>query len=370
MPIDFQQLPHAGIRNVTPYKPGKSIEELAHEKGLRDIIKLASNENPLGCSPLALEALHSMPSHRISSYPAPLHHPLMPKLAEHLHIDTEQLFLSNGSDYIYSILLYCFALHRDKHIMTHQYAFSTYEIQANTLGIPVTITPVNDHWEVMIDSLIKTCTTDTALIFIANPNNPTGLLIPQKDIKRLLEQIPESTLLVLDEAYFEYAQSELSCNSIDWLEKHPNLVITRTFSKLYGLAGLRLGYAIAHPMIIDLLRRAQLPFAVNQAALHAAYSALDDSAFVMNSLQSNQQGLTQVRQGFDALRLQYLPSSCNFLTFNCKEDGMKLYNYLLDQGIIIRPLHPYHMEQYLRVTIGTYEQNVRFLNALNDYYKQ
>jgi histidinol-phosphate aminotransferase len=368
MSIDFQQLPHAGIRNLVPYKPGKSIEELANEKGITDIIKMASNENPLGCSPLALKALHSIPSHRVSSYPSPHNHPLMSKLAKHLNISTEQLFLSNGSDYIFSILLNCFALHRNKHILTHEYAFSTYEIQAHTLNIPVCITPVNMYWEVKIDSLISACNAYTALIFIANPNNPTGLLIPQEEIKRLLEHIPPETILVLDEAYFEYAEDEVSCNSIDWLREHPNLVITRTFSKLYGLAGLRLGYAIAHPSIIALLGRAQLPFAVNQAALHAAFTALDDRQFVMDSLKNNQLGLAKIRQGFDALQLHYLPSFCNFLTFNSKADGMKLYDYLLEQGIIIRPLHPYKMNEYLRVTVGTEEQNTRFLSALNDYY--
>lgn len=367
MPIDFQQLPHAGIRSLIPYKPGKSIEELTQEKGITDIIKMASNENPLGCSPLALSALHNMSPYTAATYPSPINHPLMPKLANKLQVTTEQLFLSNGSDYLFSMLLYCFALHADKHILTHEYAFSTYAIQAHSLKIPVRTVAINPDWQVNINNLIEACDHQTGLIFLANPNNPTGALLSQKEMKHLLEHIPESTLLVLDEAYFEFAQSKLSCNSIEWLAEHPNLVITRTFSKIYGMAGLRLGYAIANPSIISLLQRVQLPFVVNQAALTAAHAALDDNDFITLSLHTNAKGMQQMRDGFNQLNINFLPSTCNFLTFDCKEDGLALYNYLLDQGIIVRPLHAYKMNRYIRVTIGTKEQNSRFLGALTNY---
>ncbi|MCE0724204.1 MULTISPECIES: histidinol-phosphate transaminase [Legionella] len=369
MAVNFQQLPHPGIQSLVPYKPGKSIEELAREKGItaNDIIKMASNENPLGCSPLAQAAIKEISPHVLATYPSPMNHPLMPKLAKKLAIDMDQLFLSNGSDYIYTILLNCFALHNDKHIITHEYAFSTYAIQANTLNIPVRSIEVNPDWHVNVDKLIQACNSKTGIIFLANPNNPTGILISQKEIKRLLENIPESTLLVVDEAYYEYAASQLSCNSIEWLAHHPNLVITRTFSKIYGLAGVRLGYAIAHPSIVDLMRRIQLPFTVNQVALTAAHAALDDNQFIQLSLQTNAEGMVQMKDGFNQLNIDYLPSACNFLTFDCKEDGGLLYNYLLDKGIIVRPLHPYKMNNYIRVTVGTKEQNDRFLNLLGNY---
>ena len=369
MSIDYQSFAHAGIRSLVPYKPGKSIEELTKEKGITDIIKLASNENPLGCSPKALAALRDLPTQTLATYPSPINHPLMPKLAAKLKISKEQLFLSNGSDYIYTLLMYCYALHSDKHILTHQYAFSTYEIQANTLNIPVRIAPIDDDWQVNIDHLIKACDQHTAIVFLANPNNPTGLLTSQNELKYLLEHIPETTLLVLDEAYFEFAQAQLTCNSIEWLHKHPNLVVTRTFSKIYGMAGLRLGYAIANPAIISMLQRVQLPFAVNQAALNAAYAAIDDDEFIKSSLKLNEEGMKQMRQGFEELHIEYLPSECNFLAFDCKEDSMVLYNYLLEQGIIVRPLHPYKMSHYIRVSIGTKEQNARFLQALSNYLK-
>ncbi|KTD40745.1 histidinol-phosphate transaminase [Legionella parisiensis] len=369
MAVNFQQLPHPGIQSLVPYKPGKSIEELAREKGINDndIIKMASNENPLGCSPLAHAALKEMSPHLLATYPSPMNHPLIPKLANKLAIDVDQLFVSNGSDYIYTILLNCFALHNDKHIITHEYAFSTYAIQANTLNIPVRSIEINPDWHVNVDKLIQACNAKTGIIFLANPNNPTGVLISPQEVKRLLENIPESTLLVIDEAYYEYAASQLSCNSIEWLAQHPNLVITRTFSKIYGLAGVRLGYAIAHPSIIDLMRRIQLPFTVNQVALTTAHAALDDDQFIQLSLQTNTEGMLQMKDGFNQLNIDYLPSACNFLTFDCKEDGMLIYNYLLDKGIIVRPLHPYKMNNYIRVTVGTKEQNVRFLNTLSNY---
>ncbi len=368
MPTDFLNRPHPGIRSLIPYKPGKSIDELAKEKGLKDIIKLASNENPLGCSPLALKALKAMSSHLIATYPSPINHSLMPKLARKLKIAEEQLFLSNGSDFICSLLLNCFALHSNKHILTHDYAFSTYAIQAKSFNIPVVSVAVDSNWEVQVDKLISTCTNDTALIFLANPNNPTGLLISQDKIKHLLENIPQTTLLVLDEAYYEYVSTVLSCNSILWLAKHHNLIITRTFSKIYGLAGLRLGYAIAHPDIITLLNRLQLPFTVNQAALVAAEAAIEDEGFIQKTLKNNELGKKQLCTGLDKLQLNYLPIFCNFITFNCQEDSIGLYQFLLNEGIILRPLHPYQMNDYMRMTIGTQRQNSRLLQAMSQYY--
>ena len=370
MSLDFKQLSHEGLRSLVPYKPGKSIEELAREKGLTDIIKMASNENPLGCSPLALKALQSMSSHLIATYPSPVNHPLMAKLAAKYKLDEYQLFFSNGSDYIFSILLNCFALHTGKHILTHDHAFSTYAIQAHALNIPVHQVPITADWHVDVDLLIQACDEQTGLIFLANPNNPTGCLINHEDIAKLIGGIPESTILVVDEAYYEFITSVPSYSGIDLMAKYPNLVITRTFSKIYGLAGLRLGYAIACPEIISLLHKAQLPFSVNQAALTAAYAALDDDEFIKLSLKTNQMGMEQMRAGLTQLQLNFLPSACNFLTFDCKEDALKPYNFLLDRGIIVRPLHPYKMNQYIRVTIGTEEQNARFLNALRAYFQK
>ena len=364
MTFDFNLLPHPGIRSLAPYIPGKSIDDVALEQGLTDIIKLASNENPLGCSPLVLQALSHLSSQQISIYPTSINHPLRHKLANKLAIDSDMLTLSNGSDLLFCLLLTCFALHCDKHILTHDYAFISYGIQAKTLNIPVVNTPVVSDWRVDISAMIAACSEKTALIFIANPNNPTGLLVNQTDIERLLENIPETTILVLDEAYYEYAEHLTHSNSIELLTKYPNLVITRTFSKAYALAGLRIGYAIANPQITSLLYRLQLPFAVNQAAMVAASAALDDQAFLEQSIQTTTQGIEQMEHGLTKLQLPYLPTAANFITVDCKTDAEPIYQALQQYGIIVRPLHPYGLNNYLRVTIGTKEQNRRFLEKL------
>lgn len=359
----YQHLPHAGIRELQPYVPGKSIEELAREQGITDIIKLASNENPWGCSPSVLHALASLSGTLLATYPAPLIHPLHKKLAEKLQIDEEMLTFSNGSDLLFTLLLTVFALHSGRHVLTHEYAFISFAIQTQTLGLPLKIVPAC-NWQVDIDALIRTCDHNTAIIFIANPNNPTGTLLPLEEIDRLLCNIPKSTIVILDEAYYEYAFSIGDNRSLILQQQHPNLVITRTFSKAYGLAGLRLGYAIAHPQISQLLQKALLPFTVNQAALTAAFAALDDEDFLTHTLKSNQDGLIQLRKGLNDLQLFSLPSYCNFITFDCGKNAASVYQNLLGEGIIVRPLTPYRMPNFLRVSIGKSEQISRFLDKL------
>ncbi len=366
MTINYKKLPHHGIRSLTPYAPGKSSEDLQEEKNITDVIKIASNENPLGCSPRVVAALQQLSPLTIATYPRHSH-PLRSQLADQLNIAPEQLILGNGSDSFFSLLMTCFALHNNQHILTHEQAFSAYAIQAQTLGIPVCTVPVNEWWGLEVDKLITACNKHTGLIFLANPNNPTGLLIPAHDIIRLLDNIPASTLIVIDEAYYEYAASTFAFNLISVLSRYPNLIITRTFSKIYGFAGLRLGYLIAHPDIVSLLQTIQLPFAVNQAALYAGAAALEDKLFINKSLENNVIGKKLLETELSSLGLPHLPSATNFITFDCKEDSNKLYNYLLTQGIIVRTLHPYKMNSFLRVTIGTPEQNLRFLQALKTY---
>lgn len=370
MPCDYDQLPHGGIRDLIPYVPGKSSDELAQERGFTDIIKLASNENPLGCSSLVTDSLANLTKNKIANYPMSIHHPLRQKLAVLSGVNSEMITLGNGSDALFGLLITCFALHNNKHILTHDYAFSSYAIQAKTLGVPVVCSAVKSDFSVDIDAMISACNHNTALIFIANPNNPTGLLIKMSEIERLLKNISDSTLLILDEAYFEYSQELSNSGSmnaetktaIDLLKKHPNLVITRTFSKAYGLAGLRLGYAIATPKITALLYRIQLPFVTNIAALTAAFAALDDQEFIKKTIQLNNKGLKQMRHEISALGLLPLPSSGNFITFDCKTDSRSIYQHLLNHGIIVRPLYPYGLNTYLRLTIGTEDQNRHFID--------
>jgi len=314
--------------------------------------------------PVCSQGTLNLTPHRLATYTITQDHPLRKHLAKHVQLDQKALFLSNGSDFIFHMLLECFALHTNKHILTHDYAFISYEVQAHTLGIPIRKVALDNGWHVDIDNFIQACSQNTALIFIANPNNPTGLYINLSEIKRLLDNIPASTLLVLDEAYYEYLPEHQRLDAPTWLEKYPNLVITRTFSKAYGLAALRLGYALAHPDIIALLYRIQLPFCVSQTALIAGMAALDDQAFVRQTVQLNTDGLKHVQEGLDHLGLTYLPSACNFITFDCGQNAVTLDKNLQKRGVLIRPLNPYGLEQHLRVTIGTFEQNTRFLNTL------
>lgn len=364
MSCDYHRLPHPGIQALSPYIPGKSIEELAREQGLTDIIKLASNENPLGCSPLVREALARMTGTQLATYPSPANHPLTHKLSAHLGISPSMLTLGNGSDLLFSLIMTTFALHQGKHLLTHELAFITYQIQAQTLGIPVHKTPLKPNWEVDIDAIIQASNENTGVICLANPNNPTGLFISPDEIKRLLDGIPASTIVILDEAYYEYTYPLGDKTSIHLLSDYPNLILTRSFSKIYGLAGLRLGYAIANPVITELLQRVQLPFVVNQAALEAAYAALDDSDFITQSLKMNAQGKQQLLEGLDRLGLNYLPTHCNFVTIDCQTKALELYQKLLTQAVIVRPLIPYGLDRHLRISIGTPLQNTRFLDKL------
>ena len=366
MPCNYEALPHVGIRTLKPYIPGKSADVLAKEKGLVNIIKLASNENPLGCSPRVTAALSQITAHQIATYPMSVNHPLRERLAKKLNVEESMVTLGHGSDSLFCLLLTCFALGTGRHILTHDYAFSSYAIQAKTLGIPVVSTRVDADWAVDIDAMIAACNEETALIFMANPNNPTGLPVSDINIKRLLNAIPITTLLVLDEAYYEFGQS----TSLALLDEHPNLVITRTFSKAYGLAGLRLGYAIANRQITALLYRIQLPFVVNVTAMVAATAALNDDDFIQQTLASTQAGLKQMQEGFNTLGLKHKPSVANFITVDCGIDSMPIYHALQEHGIIVRPLHPYGLNNYLRVTIGTENQIDRFLEALSITLKE
>lgn len=370
MNFNFKHLSHLGIQELAPYIPGKSAELLAKEQKLTDIIKLASNENPLGCSPQVHQALSALTPAQIATYTVSAQHPFRNQLAHFLNLDSEMVLLSNGSDTIFNLALVCFALHTGRHMLTHEAAFIQYEIQAKTLGVPTIHAPLNDDKTVNIDALIENCTHQTGIIFLANPNNPTGLLIPQAEIYRLLSHIPPQVIVVLDEAYHEYVPTKEQSNHQKLLEKFPNLIITRTFSKAYGLAALRLGYAMANPSLIELIYRIQLPFIVNQAAMTAGSAALLDQNFIQSTLKLNQEGMHQVKHGLAQLEVSQLPSAGNFITIYSDYDAKVIDQLLQNQGIIVRPLNPYGLKQYLRVTIGTELQNTRFLNALSHCLKE
>ncbi len=364
MVFSYEQLPHYGIQTLSPYLPGKSPEAVLKEYGISDVIKLASNENPLGTSESVLQALKKITNHDISTYHTTSLHPFRDILANKFGLEREMIFLSNGSDTIFYYILLCFALHSGKRVVTHEKAFIQYQIQAKILNIPIHFTALKEGMHVDIDALIQAAKANTAVIFLANPNNPTGLLIEPSECIRLLSSVSEGVIVVLDEAYFEFLPESKRSDAAKLLARYPNLIITRTFSKIYGLAALRLGYALTNPNLCALLYRIQLPFIVNLAAFTAAEAALSDHLFLEKTLENNEKGMIQLKEGLKKMQLEFLPSHTNFIMFNTPYDAQKVDAELQKQGVIVRPLNPYGLTQSLRVTIGTPEQNQRFLNAL------
>ncbi len=365
--IDWNGQTHPGIQNLTPYRPGKSIEDLYRERGITDAIKLASNENPLGCSSLVTSALASLTAENIAMYPGAFHHPLKIKIANKLAVSSDQVVLANGSDSLFALIFTLFCLNQQKKILTHQHCFPSYPIQAKGLGIAIEKIPLDDNWQWAVSSMVDACSADTGVIIFANPNNPTGVKVHQECIKELLESIPSNIIVVIDEAYYEYAFSNNEESALPLLKQFHNIIITRSFSKAYGLAGLRLGYAIAHEDIIELIWRIQQPFAVNGIALLCGNVAWDDQSFVQQSIELNRQGLIQMGNGMEALGYQYIPSNTNFITMYAGTRADKLNNFLLSQGVIVRPLLASGMPHHLRISIGTEQQNKRFLDALGQF---
>jgi len=362
--------PHEGIQKLHPYVPGKSIDALAKEKGLKDIVKLASNENPLGCSPRVMERLRALRPEELASYPDPRHHPIIDALATHLGVSEENLFLCNGSDALFTLLLNLSCLHQGKYLLTHAYAFASYVIQAQTYGVDYKVIPLAESLCVNVDDLIAACNEDTGIIMFANPNNPTGTTIPVSEIERLLQAVPQSVMVLVDEAYCEFAYDSQEKSALSLLKDYPNLLISRTFSKIYGLANVRLGYAIAHPESSALLWKVQLPFALSGIALETGLAALPDQDFVQESLALNARSMKDLQATLQGLGLPVLPSNCNFLTFDCQCSAQELNSYLLDRGVIVRPLSGYGLPQHIRVSLGTEYQNQRFSDSISAFYEE
>lgn len=369
-PLAFQNLVDDKVKNLIPYLPGRSIAEIQKQYHIQDVIKLASNENPLGASPQVLQKLQSINMDSLSIYPATVQHPLLQHLSEFLDIDKAQVLITNGSDAAFSLLIQAYARPFQKKILTHLYAFMGYEIQAASFGIDTLKASIHPHdWTVNIDDLKTLAKEKPALLFIANPNNPTGQKISWEEIESLLQNLAPETLLVLDEAYYEYDKTPHP-NLHHLINTYTNLVITRTFSKAYGLAALRIGYVIAHPEIIQTLKRIQLPFTINQIALIAADEALKDQHFIHQTQQINQEGMQFLLTTLGDLPLVIRPSYGNFITIEDRQAIQPLVQYLESQGIIIRGLQAFGLPNVARITIGTAAQNRRLCSSLHDYFKK
>jgi histidinol-phosphate aminotransferase len=362
----YEQLATPGIRGLHPYQPGKPIEELERELGIANIIKLASNENPLGPSPAALTAVTDA-AKDVWLYPDGNGFRLKQKLAQLHGVDLAAITLGNGSSDLLEFVVRVLVNPGDE-VLYSQHAFAIYPIVTRAAGgVPVE-TPAKD-WGYDLDALLAAITDKTRVIFIANPNNPTGTYVRGGALEAFLQAVPAQVVVVVDEAYFDYA-SHPATGAVDypdtsqWLGRYPNLMVTRTFSKSYGLAGLRVGYGVCHPQLADLMNRVRPPFNVNSLALAGAEAALGDTAHLARSVAMNAEGLRQLEAGFEAMGLDYIPSVGNFISVDVRREAAPLFAALLHEGVIVRPVANYGMPHHLRVTVGRPEENSRFLAAL------
>jgi histidinol-phosphate aminotransferase len=358
---DFIELATEGVKGLHPYQPGKPIEELERELGLTEIVKLASNENPLGISPLASAAIQQALK-SAALYPDGTGFVLKQALADYLNVATSTITLGNGSNDVLELITRAYAS-AESQVIYSQFAFAVYALSTQSVNAKAVVVPAND-WGHDLDAMFAAITEQTSLIFIANPNNPTGTYLSSSKINYFLSRVPENIIVVLDEAYCEYIDNSDYPNGISLLKDYPNLVVTRTLSKAWGLASLRVGYAISNPDVANILNRVRQPFNVNSFALAAAAAVLSDEAYLEKGKRINKEGLTQIGEGLASLGLSYIPSVGNFICFKVVEEGEKVYQALLTKGVIVRPLANYGMPYHLRVSIGLKSENQRFLDAL------
>lgn len=358
----------SGVRALKPYEPGKPITELQREFGVRDVIKLASNENPLGPSPRALAAVRAALA-GMSIYPDGQAYALRQALAAMHKLDPACITLGDGSDQNIEFVARAF-LEPGKNAVFAQYSFAVYPLVTQAVGAESRVAEANpaEHATAPcghnLDKLFSLIDANTRVLFIANPNNPTGTWLNKHDLRRFLERVPAHTLVVVDEAYTQYVEEPEYPDCSRWLGEFPNLIVTRTFSKIYGLAGLRCGYSLSHPRVADLLNRLRQPFNSSTLAQAGALAALGDDEHVRRSIELNRAGRAQLQEGLRSMGLRWIPSVTNFLSVDFGRPARPVYEALLQSGIIVRPLGNYGLPNHLRITIGLPEQNERLLIAL------
>jgi histidinol-phosphate aminotransferase len=357
----------AAVQDLAPYVTGKPMSELARELGLSDIIKLASNENPLGPSPRALEALHAALAD-VWLYPDGNGHELKVALARQHGVAVEQVTLGNGSNDLLVLLAEAFLSPQTSAVIS-RYAFAIYGIVAQATGAKIhwvdagaedSASPFGHDLEAMLAAIDG----DTRLVFIANPNNPTGSWNDAAAVRRFLERAPAHCIVVLDEAYFEYARSRGCPDGIELTRRYPNLVVLRTFSKAHALAGVRVGFAVSHPDVAGILNRVRQPFNVSLLGLAAAEAALGDAEQAPRAVRLAEEGQRQLGQGLPRLGVKVYPSAGNFVLADVGPSGHAVFEKLLRRGVIVRPVGGYGLPRCIRITFGTAEQNERLLRAL------
>jgi histidinol-phosphate aminotransferase len=361
--FDIEKLAPANVRGIAPYVPGKPIAETARELGIpeAEILKMASNENPLGASPKALAAIRGA-LNELHYYPDGSGFELKRVLSRKLGVIPENIVLGNGSNDVLELVARAFLRPGDAAVYS-QHAFMVYPLVIQAIGAKGVEVPAKD-FGTDLGAIARAVTGETRMVFVANPNNPTGTFNPWADVERFVEGVRGDVLVVLDEAYGEYLPDDLKSPTQGWLARHPNLVVSRTLSKAFGLAGLRVGYGLADPRVAEVMNRVRQPFNVNHLAMVAACAALDDEDFIRRSREVNAAGLRQLSAGFEHLGLEYIPSFGNFITVRVGAEAGRIYQSMLAEGVIVRPIAGYGMPEHLRVTVGLPEHNTRFLAAL------
>ena len=365
--IDYKKLAVKGVQQLKPYIPGKPISELEREMGLTNIIKLASNENPLGSSPKAITAMKEVMG-EIELYPDGNGFELKKVLAQKHNVAMDCITLGNGSNDVLVLLTEAF-LAAEHNAVYSQYCFAVYPIAVQAVGathkqVPALSWQSDSPLGHDLEAMLAAIDDQTRLVFVANPNNPTGNHLSEHVLNSFIAQVPKDVIVIVDEAYLEYSSLDEQVDASQWLSEFPNLVVTRTFSKAYGLAGLRVGYALSHPDVANVLNRIRQPFNVNSLALVAAQYALHDYDFLQESRQENSAGMQILQQSCEKLKLRYVPSKGNFLLVDFQTDAADIYMKLLKSGIITRPVANYGMPDCLRITIGTQAQMQRLDKAM------
>jgi histidinol-phosphate aminotransferase len=350
-----------GIASLKPYQPGKPIEELTRELGISDAIKLASNENPRGPGPLTLQALQGALG-ALSRYPDGGGFRLKQALAEYLGVNEDQLTLGNGSNDVLDLAARITLIAGSEAIVS-EHAFVVYRLAVASCGCKLVEVPALD-FGADLDGILHAVTEQTAIIFLANPNNPTGTWVDESRLTEFLDTLPQRVWVVLDEAYAEYVDAPGYPDGLALQRRYPNLIVTRTFSKIHALAALRIGYSVSTPEVADLLNRARQPFNINALALAGAEAAIADQEFVSTSRQMNRDGMRQLVAGIDGLGLAHIPSVANFVTVEMPSDAGAIYQRLLHEGVIVRPVAEYGLPRHLRISVGLPEENQRFLESV------
>lgn len=353
------------IEKCAVYQPGKPIEELERETGIRDIIKLASNENPLGPSPKAMAAIRdALPN--LHLYPDASHHNLRVKLADRLGVSHEEVYVGSGSEEVFCTLVRSFSRPGDNTVSCGS-AFIAYRVQTEVHGAEYREPPLSRDPEQELQGMLKLIDDKTRIVFLPNPNNPTGTYLNRKQLKTMLDHLKGRRVIVLlDYAYREYARAADLPGAMEFYKEYPNLIVTGTFSKIYGLGGLRVGYAAAHPDILLPMRKVKTPFNVTSLGLVGAMAALDDEDHVRRSIEANLEGITYLEKELRRMGLDFWPSQGNFLLVKMPREGFGIYQELLKKGVIVRPVGGYGLKEYLRLTVGTMPENKRMLAAMEE----